>query len=214
MPIIFQQTPSPQLQIAVWHICEPLSFFEQQVLSGKDIPHPQVKARHLAARHLLACLRPDVELSSLVVNDAGKPLTADGAFDFSLSHCADFAAAIVSMAGPVGIDLEQPGDRIFRIRHKFLSDADQELLLKQGGLSQLQEGQEAARWLTRCWSAKESVYKWYGESGVDFREHIRLEQIDLAAQTLRIAFTPTEQSLLLHYTAIQGMELTWVQPLG
>lgn len=213
MPIIFQQTPTPQLQIAVWHISEPLSFFEQQVISGKDIPHPQVKARHLAARHLLTCLRPGFDLRTLVVSDAGKPLAADGAFHFSLSHCADFAAAIVSEAGSVGIDLEQPGDRIFRIRHKFLSDADQEFLMASCGLDQLQEGQEAARWLTRCWSAKESVYKWYGEPGVDFCDHIRLEKIDLATQTLGILFTPTAQSLRLQYSTVQGMELTWVQPV-
>jgi phosphopantetheinyl transferase len=214
MPIIFQQTSLPLVQIAVWHISEPLSFFEQRLPAGRVIEHPQVRARHLAARHLLQQLRPDFSLDRIVVSQSGKPFVDNGEFHFSLTHCSNYAGVIVSEAGSVGIDLEQSGDRIFRIRHKFLSDADQELLLRQGGLSQLQEGQEAACWLTRCWSAKESVYKWYGESGVDFREHIRLEQIDLAAKTLRIAFTPTEQSLLLHYTAIQGMELTWVQPLG
>lgn len=210
MPIIFQQTPSSQLQIAAWHISEPLSFFEQQVSSLRSIEHPQVKARHLAARHLLLQLRPDFTLDRLVVADAGKPHTADGFFDFSLTHCADHAAAIVSTAGPVGIDLEQPGDRIFRIRHKFLSDEDQACLQAGAELAQLQEGSAAAQWLTRCWSAKESVYKWHGESGVDFREHIQLEKIDTAAKTLRFRFAPTDQLVQVHYEVVQGMELTWV----
>lgn len=214
MPIIFQQTPSSKLQIAVWHISEPLSFFEQQVQAGRTIEHPQVRARHLAARHLLIQLKPSFSLSDLVVADSGKPLVADGSFYFSLSHCADHAAAIVSAAGTVGIDLEQPGDRIFRIRHKFLSDQDQACLQAGADLLHLQEGSAAAQWLTRCWSAKESVYKWRGESGVDFREHIQLEKIDTAAKTLRFRFAPTDQLVQVHYEVVQGMELTWASTLN
>jgi phosphopantetheinyl transferase len=214
MPIIFQQTPCPQLQIAVWHISEPLSFFEQQVFSERTIEHPQVRARHLAARHLLLQLRPSFSLSNLVVADSGKPLVADGSFYFSLSHCANHAAAIVSTAGSVGIDLEPSGDRIFRIRHKFLSDEDQAYLQAAAGLSQLQEGPAAAQWLTRCWSAKESIYKWHGASGIDFREQIRLEKIDPREKILCFLFTPTGQSVQVAYDVVQEMELTWVRPLA
>jgi len=212
MPIIFQQNPTSQLQIAVWHISEPLSFFEQQVMAERTIEHPQVRARHLAARHLLLQLRPSFSLSDLVVADSGKPLVADDSFYFSLSHCANHAAAIVSTAGPVGIDLEPSGDRIFRIRHKFLSDEDQACLQAGAGLLQLQEGTAAAQWLTRCWSAKESIYKWHGASGIDFREQIRLEKIEPLKKTLYFFFAPTGQSVQVVYERVQGMELTWVQP--
>lgn len=214
MPIIFQQTHSSQLQIAVWHISEPLSFFEQQVLSERTIEHPQVRARHLAARHLLLQLRPSFSLSDLVVAESGKPLVADGSFHFSLSHCSNHAAAIVSTDGPVGIDLEQPGDRIFRIRHKFLSDEDQACLQAGAGLPQLQEGTAASQWLTRCWSAKESIYKWHGSSGIDFREQIRLQKIDSLKKTLYFLFTPTGQSVAVAYDVVQEMELTWVCPFS
>jgi hypothetical protein len=30
--------------------------------------------------------------------------------------------------------------------------------------------------LTLCWSAKEAIYKWYGNGGVDFKKHIQLKQ--------------------------------------
>ena len=213
MPIIFQQTPFSALQIAVWHIGDPLSFFEAQVSSDRNIEHPQVKLRHLAARYLLLQLRPSFSLGDLVVADSGKPLVADGSFDFSLTHCADHAAAIVSTAGPVGIDLEQPGDRIFRIRHKFLSDQDQACLQKDAELSQLQEGSAAAQWLTRCWSAKESIYKWNGLPGIDFRDNIRLEKVDTQGKTLHFLFTPTHRAVQVHYEVVQGMELTWVPPV-
>jgi 4'-phosphopantetheinyl transferase len=210
MPIIFQQSPLPQLQIAVWHISEPLSFFEKQVAAQRSIEHPQVKLRHLAARHLLLQLRPEFSLHNIVLAASGKPLVEDASFHFSLTHCADHAAAIVSAAGSVGIDLEKPGDRIFRIRHKFLSDSDQDRLLTGSGLSQLQEGPGAASWLTRCWSAKESIFKWYGEPGVDFREHMRLEKVVPSQRVLQFLFTPTGQIVQVSYELVQGMELTWV----
>lgn len=209
MPIIFQQRPQPHLQVAVWQISEPLSFFEQQVYAARTIDHPQVKLRHLAARYVLQQLHPGFSLSDLVVSDSGKPGVADGSFDFSLTHCADHAAAIVSTAGPVGVDLEQSGDRIFRIRHKFLSDKEQDLLLTSAGLTQLQEGIDAAQWLTRCWSAKESVYKWQGQSGIDFREQIRIEQIDPHRNTFSILFTPFSQEVQVGYCTIGKLELTW-----
>jgi 4'-phosphopantetheinyl transferase len=209
MPIIFQQSPHAHLQVAVWQISEPLSFFEQRVLSDRTIDHPQVRARHLAARYLLMQLRPSFSLRDLVVTDSGKPLVADRSFDFSLTHCADHAAAIVSTAGSVGVDLEQSGDRIFRIRHKFLSDEDQACLQSSAGLTQLQEGAAAAQWLTRCWSAKESVYKWQGQSGIDFREQIRIEKIDLTENTISLFFTPTAQLVQVGYCSVEKMELTW-----
>jgi phosphopantetheinyl transferase len=209
MPIIFQQSPQAHLQIAVWQISEPLSFFEQRVFSDRTIDHPQVRTRHLAARYLLSQLRPSFSLHDLVVTDSGKPLVADRSFEFSLTHCADHAAAIVSTAGSVGVDLEQPGDRIFRIRHKFLSDEDQACLQSRADLTQLQEGAAAAQWLTRCWSAKESVYKWQGQSGIDFREHIRIEDIDPVANTMRVLFTPSAAVLQVGFCTVEKMELTW-----
>lgn len=212
MPIIFQQQPDQWLQLAVWHITEPLSFFEQQLTAPTAMSHPQVRSRHLAARHLLTQLCPGLSMDQLVVAPSGKPGVADGSFDFSLSHCGDYAAAIVSHRGAVGVDLELPGERIFRIRHKFLSDQEQELLQRTTGLPHLQEGDAAACWLTRCWSAKESVFKWQGQHGIVFNEQIQLSAIDESSSCLHVLFTPTGQSLKVYYRSLQGLELTWVEP--
>ncbi|NBY24938.1 MAG: 4-phosphopantetheinyl transferase family protein [Chitinophagaceae bacterium] len=111
----------------------------------------------------------------------------------------------------VGVDIEGVGERIFRIRHKYLDDAEQDLLQKELNLSTLQEGGDAAKWLTRCWSAKESIYKWHGQLGIDFIKDISLTAIDQTAQELHFNFAPTNGGLKINYHSIEKLELTWIE---
>jgi phosphopantetheinyl transferase len=210
MPIIFQHSTTEGPPLAVWKIEEPLDFFETTVPVASHIPHPQVRLRHVAARYLLNELRPGFPYHQLQIADSGKPYLPGEALHFSLTHCGDFAAAIVSEKGSVGVDLEAIGDRIFRIRHKFLSDQEQSLIQTITGLSDLQEGDLASQWLTRAWSAKESVYKWQGKAGIDFIRDIQIEHVDLATQELQINFTPAESLLRVNYHSLEGLELTWL----
>jgi phosphopantetheinyl transferase len=210
MPIIFQHSSLEGPQLAVWKIEEPLPFFENTVPVASHIPHPQVRLRHVAARYLLNELRPGFPYHQLQIADSGKPYLPGEELHFSLTHCGDFAAAIVSEKGSVGVDLEATGDRIFRIRHKFLSDQEQLLLQTVAGLSDLQEGALASQCLTRAWSAKESVYKWQGKSGIDFIRDIRITNVDLATQELQINFIPIERLLRINYYSLEGLELTWL----
>ena len=110
----------------------------------------------------------------------------------------------------MGIDLEATGDRIFRIRHKFLSDTEQEFLRLSAGLEQLQEGEEAARWLTLAWSAKEAVYKWQGESGIDFIRDIALQESARESAQLNFHFTPRKLDLKVNYSQLENLTLTWI----
>ncbi|GAA4316109.1 hypothetical protein GCM10023143_27850 [Compostibacter hankyongensis] len=74
------------------------------------------------------------------------------------------AAAIVSTGHRAGIDLEHIDDRAWRVRHRFLNAAELEAC----------PGDHGRAYLTLCWCAKEAVYKWHGDGGISFREHIRL----------------------------------------
>ena len=210
MPIIFQHPAQRSPQLAVWKITESVDFFEKTVPEASHIPHPQVRLRHVAARYLLNELMPGFPYDQLEIADSGKPFIPGAGVHFSLTHCGDFAAAILSQQGSVGIDLEATGDRIFRIRHKFLSDQEQAILIAAADLNDLQEGSEAARWLTRAWSAKESIYKWYGESGVDFIRDISMTAIDVAALRMSFRVAPADAELWLCYRSLEGLELTWV----
>lgn len=212
MPIIFQHSPQDKPLLAVWKITEPSDFFGTKVPTGRTIAHPQVQLRHLAARYVLAELQPGFPYHQIEITSLGKPYLPNSTLQFSLTHCGDYAAAILSQAGAVGIDLEERGDRIFRIRHKFLSDEEQELIRVKASLADLQGGLIASEWLTRAWSAKESIYKWHGEGSIDFSRDIVLKGIDASAQQLQFNFTPTGSVLHINYRSIEQLELTWIAP--
>lgn len=211
MPIIFQHSTSNRPLLAVWKIAEAADYFSAKVPLNRSIAHPQVQLRHLAARFILDELMPGFPYENIEIAPSGKPFLPGNDVQFSLTHCGDYAAAILSGSGAVGIDLEATGDRIFRIRHKFLSDEEQELLRTTAGLSDLQEGPLAAQWLTRAWSAKESVYKWHGEAGIDFTKDIQLVGINLMDRELHFKFAPIDSLLQINYHSLEDLELTWIE---
>ncbi len=95
------------------------------------------------------------------------------AFHFSISHCGDYAAAIVSTYERVGIDIEIPGPTVEKIAHKFLHPEEQALLNSSSGdiFNRKLDSQQA---LTLFWSGKEAMFKWWGLGNVDFSEMLRI----------------------------------------
>ena len=59
-------------------------------------------------------------------------------------------------------------------------------------------------------AGKESVYKWYGDGGVDFRHHIRLTGIDEKDETVICSFAKTKQQPIIHYRHFDHFILTWI----
>ncbi len=168
MPLFYQHNINESTRLAIWHIEEDESFFLKRVPLKRDVSHPLKKLQHLAGRYLLPELFNDFPLSEILVADTRKPYLAGEKYHFSISHCGTFAAAIVSSRYRVGIDVEQTVPGIERIREKFLS-AD-ELAL---AFDDLDRSGHRLRQLTLLWSAKESIFKWYGLGSVNFREHIQ-----------------------------------------
>ena len=87
---------------------------------------------------------------------------------FQFLIAGDFAAAIISKNVAAGIDVELIQPKIERIKHKFLSGKEQDLLPARN-----------AQLLTLLWSCKEAVYKWHGRGGVDFISHIVIKNISI-----------------------------------
>ena len=164
MPLFFQQDIDHDTKLAVWKIEEEESFF--QVPLQRDISHPKKRLQHLAGRFLLRFVFPDFPLELIEIADTRKPFLKEEAFHFSISHCGDYAAVIVSRTKRVGVDIEVMSEKIERIRFKFLSEKD---------ARDFYEG-DLFKW-THAWSAKEAVFKWWGNGGVDFREHIQLKEL-------------------------------------
>jgi phosphopantetheine--protein transferase-like protein len=177
MPLFYQHTINADTKLGIWRIEEEESFFLKDIPLQRNITHKHKRLQHLAGRYLLPILFPDFPLEEILIADTRKPFLPTDKYHFSISHCGEFAAAIVSNKSRVGIDIELITPRIENIAHKFLNDLeknffteDYKQFLDQWNL----KDKVYTEYLTLMWSAKEAIYKWYGEGGIDFSEHIQL----------------------------------------
>jgi len=210
VPIYFQHQINRITRLGIWKIEETEEFFKGNVPQHRDVTHPHKRLQHLAGRFLLQFLFPDFPYELIRIADTRKPFLPDEQFHFSISHCGDFAAAIVSKERRVGIDIEIPVEKIGKIADKFIGIKEKELFKVQFPASDFPAGQPNSRLLTLLWSAKESVFKWYGDGGVDFRENILLQKPHEGNETIDCFFTKNQQQLAIHYRQFEHLVLTWV----
>jgi phosphopantetheinyl transferase len=209
MPIFFQHQINETTRLGIWKIEETEEFFKGNVPLHRDVTHPHKRLQHLAGRFLLQFLFPDFPYQLIEIADTRKPFLPNEQYHFSISHCGDYAAAIVSRDKRVGIDIEIPVEKIGRIMHKFLS-------AKEHGLFNLVPGAEANATInsynepTILWSVKEAVFKWYGEGNVDFRRQIQLRKQNEGIETIDCFFSKTDVELVIHYRQFDEIVLAWV----
>ncbi|MGC4034361.1 MAG: 4'-phosphopantetheinyl transferase superfamily protein [Chitinophagaceae bacterium] len=199
MPVFFQQQINDTTRLGIWKIEETEEFFKNNVPTHRDVTHPRKRLQHLAGRFLLQFLAPAFPYELIQIAETRKPFLANEQYHFSISHCGDFAAAIISKNSRVGIDIEIQTPKIDKISEKFLSATERSVL----PVNDLQL-------LTVFWSAKESVFKWYGEGSVDFKENIQLQQLKAGQQTIDCFFSKTNTALTVHYHFFDQMALAWV----
>lgn len=173
MPIFFQQDIDEATKLAIWKIGEEEAFFLEKVPLQRSITHPHKRLQHLAGRYLLQYLFPDFPIHLIQIADTRKPYLEDEAYHFSISHCDDYAAVLVSKNKRVGVDIEVISSKVERIRDKF--STLEERALMEHVKWKMENGTAAG--LTLIWSCKEAVFKWYGLGEVDFKKHIRLMSI-------------------------------------
>ncbi len=204
MPVFFQQDIDEATKLAIWKIEEDEAFFTKKVNVQREITHAHKRLQHLAGRYLLKSLYPDFPVALIQIADTRKPFLHDEAYHFSISHCGDYAAVIVSSKKKVGIDIEKPTEIISRIKNKFLNEEE---------LSSFNEC-ATIQFLTLIWSCKEAVFKWYGQGNVDFRKHILIEKINYEKQpmiTSEILFTKsTGIHLQVQSFMYEELCLSWI----
>jgi len=203
MPIFFQHQINEITRLGIWKIEETEDFFKGNVPQHRDVTHPHKRLQHLAGRFLLQFLFPDFPYKLIQIADTRKPFLTGEQFHFSISHCGDYAAAIVSKDSRVGIDIEIPAEKLVRIRDKFLSNEEKRKWSVNGF-------HPDARTLTLLWSCKEAVFKWYGDGGVDFSEQIQLLNQNHDIERVDCIFTKTQSSLSVNYRMFDHLILAWV----
>jgi phosphopantetheinyl transferase len=198
MPLFYQQHINQSTRLAIWKIEESESYFSETVPLLRDITHPHKRLQHLAGRYLLRFLFPDFPYSEILIADTRKPYLANEAYHFSISHCGDFAAAIVSKNERVGIDMEIPSEKIYRIAHKFVNEEESEMLEVETANEQLTSNKltnQQINKLTILWCAKETMFKWYALGNVDFRAmlQVNLKNMEQAGSLDAFIRTPQQQ---------------------
>lgn len=199
MPVFFQKEIDVNTRLGIWHIREEESFFKKLVPIHREVTHAHKRLQHLAGRFLLKYLFPDFPSHLIQIADTKKPFLKNEIYHFSISHCGDYAAAIVSATNRVGIDIEIPVEKIARIRHKFLSDEEQETI---NPLSVVE--------LTQIWSAKEAVFKWYGLGKVDFKDHIQLKTFNDQTEKFRCFFSKNKMEFDVCLSNFDNLCLTYL----
>ena len=203
MPLFYSHTIDQNTRLAVWHITEDEAFFLEKVPVSRSITHPHKRMQHLAGRYLLQELFPEFPIHLIQIADTRKPFLENESHHFSISHCGDYAAAIVSTTKRVGIDIEQHSDRIFKVQHKFLTAYEAGMKHTLGDI-----------FPTLIWSVKESMYKWYSFGEIDFQQHLQVKKIVVKTiNTGRIEAIVNKRVpvfLQLPYLIWNDIVLTWI----
>lgn len=160
---------------------------------------PHRRQEWLSVRLLLqTLLGAPAEITYL---SSGKPVLTDGSCHISISHTRGYVAVILGEK-PVGIDIEQYGQRVHRVASKFMRpDEIPASYLGDNTWS-----------LLLHWSAKEVMFKCLDTSEVDFKAHFRIlpfipqDRGEFWASECR---TPQCRRFHIHYLLDSDFVLTW-----
>jgi phosphopantetheinyl transferase len=142
---------------ALWKITEEEKFLANELHPFEQVPegvsNPAKRLEFLAGRVLIKALlkKWDLPFEGLRKDDAGKPFFINHNIHLSLSHSYPYVAAMIDRQKSVGIDLEQPKEKLLRIGARVLNEEE----LKDAGNDVVKH----------CiyWCAKEALIKIYGK---------------------------------------------------
>jgi len=106
---------------------------------------------------LYSMLQEDKEIA---YSSEGKPYLADHSFFISISHTKGYVAVILSSRAPVGIDIEQYGQRVHRVADRYIRSDEQVGVYKD----------DTVWGLLLHWSAKEAIFKRMENADADLRK--------------------------------------------
>lgn len=147
--------------------------------------------RHLSGRSLRIKYLP-----------GGMPYLDDHSMQIGISHTGHYATVITHPTTPVSIDIERIGDKVIRVRHKFLHQEE---------LQNIDPRSEKIH-LTILWAAKEALYKIIGIETVDFINQLRIEPFQpymygtIAAQEYA---SEAKATYTLHYKVYPEYVVVW-----
>ena len=162
MPFLKEFIINYNTKIKLWKLnLGELNYFELDVHDSsllKSKKSQLAKEQFLAVRKILHLENPSYKIR---YDESGKPLI-NSDLNISISHSNLMAGIVFSGFNQTGIDIEEKESKAINIQNKFLNESEK---LKD-------EYQSDVDYLTKIWTAKESIYKALGIKGISFSDDI------------------------------------------
>ncbi|MEO5569853.1 MAG: 4'-phosphopantetheinyl transferase superfamily protein [Bacteroidia bacterium] len=174
MPLYYDNAFYEECRLCIWEITETLEeLLETSHINENELKEVEKKTvkrqlEWITIRLLLKQLLKTDEKILLDYDEYGKPHLNGIKKHISISHTKQFVAVIVHNKKKVGIDIEITAPRIEKIKHKFLSEKENEWT----------KGNDSLEKLFIIWGAKESAFKIYAEGGIEFRKMLEVNPFD------------------------------------
>ena len=188
----------------LWNINETeldLSFLSFETCP-EDVVHVHKRLEWLAGRALIRALVEHLDLpySGIRKDEFGKPYLKTLPHYISLSHSYPYVAAQIDQFQSVGIDVEQPKEKLRQIGPRVFSP--DEFSDAKGILAKL------------CvyWCAKEALYKIYGKRNLLFSDNLRVLPFELSDTGLlngKILIPENETTVQLQYLVTNDYVLVY-----
>jgi phosphopantetheinyl transferase len=153
---------------ALWKIDEDEAALAAEIAPYEVVPSEItniIKRREfLAGRVLVKTLLQSwsLQFHGLRKDGYGKPYLKEHNFQVSLSHSYPYVAAVIDRSRPVGIDLEQPKEKLLRVAARVLHPAE----LSDAGTDMVKH--------CLYWCAKETLVKIHGKKDLTLAENLRI----------------------------------------
>ncbi len=176
MPLVELNKTGEQCGWAIWKIAETEAQLAGDILGSipTDITHAQKRLEWFAARTLTLTLSNYLGLRYFGIskNEAGKPSLEKYSHRISLSHSYPYVAVQIDKFKSVGIDIEQPKEKLLKIAPRVLSSHEL-----------VHAGQDIVK---HCvyWCAKEALFKLDGKGGLHFSIDLKIESFELRSEGL------------------------------
>ncbi|MES2780100.1 MAG: 4'-phosphopantetheinyl transferase superfamily protein [Bacteroidota bacterium] len=204
MPINQRTNLNENTVLALWKISESkeelLAMLNGNLVDNGTNLHSSI--HWLASRVLLQELYPGKSIE-LHKDEFNKPsLSIDHKpYAISITHSYEYAAVMISRTHAVALDLERIDERVMRVAHKFIRDDEQ-----------YGEANPTV-YNTIIWSAKETLYKYYGKKELDFKLHLHVHPFEYNSQLFVASGTIHKDNYILnlpvHIETIDGYVLTY-----
>lgn len=203
--MIYKEFKINEASVLVWKITENESRLEELLVNldsyksdlGK-LTSPKRRLEFLASRVALNAImnRP----VNVIYDLNGKPLLENELSHISISHSRKWVAVIHHPTLVTGIDIECPTERINKIAHRFLNQAE---LISFSGNDETKKIQLA-------WSAKEALYKIIGSEVADFASQLSVYPFELQERGNFKAMQQANKSIYeMHYLITEHFNLVF-----